>query len=143
MRNFNFPNCSHSIRLPCSTRSPVCKETCGKLFPCGHRCQRQCGPEHFHERSDCLSECSKILICGHQCANGCSEPDRHTSFCTKQCRIKCLHGSICPKSCFETCTRCLEPCPWKCSHYQCRKKCHEPCNRPPCDMRCIKKLECG
>ncbi len=142
MKRFTFKNCHHSIKLPCSTKSPVCQETCNKVFPCGHRCQRQCGIVHSHERSDCISECTKSLICGHQCANGCSEPDRHTAFCIKPCRIKCLHGHVCPKTCHEECTRCLEPCPWKCPHHQCNKKCYESCNRVPCDQRCQKRLKC-
>ncbi|RIA96822.1 hypothetical protein C1645_754039 [Glomus cerebriforme] len=139
----NFPfRCGHSSLLPCSTRLPICQETCGKSFPCGHRCQRRCGTEHSHERSDCLSECVKTLICGHQCANGCNEPNRHTAFCSERCRIKCLHGHMCPKTCHETCTRCLEPCPWRCKHHKCNKKCSEYCDRSPCDKRCTKILEC-
>ncbi|PKC05407.1 hypothetical protein RhiirA5_485610 [Rhizophagus irregularis] len=135
--------CGHSSMFPCSTRYPVCQETCGKPFPCGHRCQRQCGIEHNHERSDCLSECTKVLICGHQCANGCNEPNRHTSFCIKRCRIKCLHGRVCPKTCCEKCTSCREPCPWKCPHYKCNRKCFEVCDRIPCDKRCQIFFRCG
>ncbi|CAG8559317.1 178_t:CDS:2, partial [Funneliformis caledonium] len=142
MKLFTFANCNHSIKLPCSTKSPVCQETCGKMFDCGHLCQRQCGIEHSHERSNCTRECPKGLICGHQCANGCSEPDRHTSFCIKPCRIKCLHGHVCPKTCHEECTKCLEPCPWKCPHYVCNKRCYEFCNRHPCNKRCPRVLKC-
>ncbi|CAI2178295.1 2586_t:CDS:2, partial [Funneliformis geosporum] len=142
MKLFTFDNCNHSIKLPCSTKSPVCQETCGKMFDCGHLCHRQCGIEHSHERSNCTRECPKSLICGHQCANGCSEPERHTAFCVKSCRIKCLHGHVCPKTCHEECTRCLEPCPWKCPHSVCKKRCYEFCNRHPCNMRCPRVLKC-
>jgi hypothetical protein len=135
--------CGHRSMFPCSTRYLMCQETCGKLFPCGHRCQRLCGNEHNHERSDCLSECTKVLICGHQCANGCNEPNRHTSFCSKQCRIKCLHGRVCPKTCYEKCTSCREPCPWKCQHHKCNKRCFELCDRIPCNQRCQIVFNCG
>ncbi|GET02004.1 NFX1-type zinc finger-containing protein 1 [Rhizophagus clarus] len=141
-KEFKF-NCGHITTIPCGTRFPICQETCGKPFPCGHRCQRQCGTEHNHERSDCLSECTKVLICGHQCANGCNEPNRHTSFCSKQCRIKCMHGRVCPKACFEKCTSCREPCPWKCQHHKCNRKCFELCDRNPCTQRCQEVFKCG
>ena len=37
---------------------------------------------------------------------------------------------------------CKEPCKWGCPHFKCDKLCFEPCQRPPCNRPCPKKLRC-
>lgn len=37
----------------------------------------------------------------------------------------------------------MEPCEWSCRHFQCSKRCHEPCDRPRCNEPCRKRLKCG
>nr|CAD7415986.1 unnamed protein product [Timema poppensis] len=36
-----------------------------------------------------------------------------------------------------------EPCPWKCKHFKCKKRCSDLCDRPPCNEPCMKDLRCG
>ncbi|BFZ14774.1 hypothetical protein BsWGS_17813 [Bradybaena similaris] len=116
-----------------------CPEPCKTELACGHLCVGTCGQcsnQRLHV--DCQEKCKKILICGHECQDTCSSCPP----CTRPCETACTH-SLCPKKCGEVCSVCVEPCSWKCRHESCDELCCQPCERPPCDAQCLKRLPCG
>ncbi|XP_035285223.1 NFX1-type zinc finger-containing protein 1-like [Anguilla anguilla] len=118
-----------------------CRKKCDAELDCGHICSGNCfqcagGSAHL----PCASPCNAQLICFHRCHKGCNQG---CAPCTKPCETQCYHSKKCPKLCSEACPPCTAPCGWRCKHHQCTRLCHEPCDRPPCEVACYKKLECG
>ena len=132
--------CGHKGRVLCYQKDKaLCPEPCDAFLGCEHRCRGTCG-QCFQGRLHvaCRNDCSRILVCGHECLDKCNQCPP----CTRPCENSCQH-SKCPKRCGELCAPCREPCNWRCEHYRCTNLCSEPCNRPPCDQPCRKRLKCG
>lgn len=132
-------SCGHRLTVKCHDReelgSHVCKEKCGmKVEACGHPCTGVCSSVHAHS---CAYECRVMLICGHQCQAGCGRS--HTSICRAPCGLRCAHNKACPRSCGQLCVRCVEPCYFGSRHSRCTKRCSEPCDRLPCNMRWVSR----
>ena len=160
-------SCGHFFHGKCFIRCSYdfkCRKKCQKLLNCGHTCSKQCC-----EDCACEQKCSVILSCGHKCSGNCSScyktrihplckfdiklnrycghtvsmPCRGlTDTCNMEYSIPCAHDGPVLK-CPDLPVPCKKPCEWNCPHYRCSKLCHEICDRPPCDKRCIGKLHCG
>ncbi|XP_046388078.1 NFX1-type zinc finger-containing protein 1-like [Ischnura elegans] len=141
-------SCGHEVRLFCKETSldphPVelmlrCKELCGKILECGHKCKGtcvQCMQGRIH--ITCPENCEKKLLCGHKCTAPCSQP---CPPCKEQCHFRCDH-SQCKNNCGK-CSPCQKKCGWSCEHQTCNKNCSDFCDRPPCNEPCTRKLGCG
>ncbi|XP_030067298.1 NFX1-type zinc finger-containing protein 1 [Microcaecilia unicolor] len=139
--------CGHEQKIKCSMKQdllygrPVkCKTKCSATLECGHACPGSCYDcfgGRFHEH--CKRPCTRLLICSHTCQEPCTN---ECPPCQRVCQNRCVH-SQCKRKCGEKCIPCVEPCEWSCQHYQCSKLCSEPCDRPPCNVPCTKRLECG
>lgn len=70
--------------VPCYRDKVFCNRVCGKLLPCGHRCQRTChdGP--------CITEEQAIHGCGQPCG-------KKREFCEHTCQAPCHPGQPCPR----------------------------------------------
>ncbi|KAJ3662954.1 hypothetical protein Zmor_007268 [Zophobas morio] len=154
-------NCTKKCNEPCTTR---CREIvdCKIQAPCGHSLTRiKC----WIAKSDsarqnsatllkyCTQPCSAQLKCGHRCPGTCGECHQGRVHkrcnekqacrpCARPCPYKCQHGS-CSKRCGDACTPCKEKCTRRCSHQKCTNFCGSICNVPPCEQPCDKKLQCG
>ncbi|XP_071440457.1 NFX1-type zinc finger-containing protein 1 isoform X2 [Hetaerina americana] len=141
--------CGHLVRLFCDEVSVVpspkilmkrCKEACGKILECSHRCKGTCGQcMQGRIHIPCQEKCGRNLICGHECTVSCSQT---CPPCKKKCFVICEH-SKCKNMCGKPCAPCREQCGWQCEHKKCKKKCSELCDRLPCNEPCKKKLKCG
>ncbi|XP_046388077.1 NFX1-type zinc finger-containing protein 1-like isoform X2 [Ischnura elegans] len=141
--------CGHEIRLFCHEITDVptaavlmkrCKEPCGKILMCSHRCRGTCGQcMQGRIHLPCQEKCGRNLICGHECRVSCSQS---CPPCKEKCFVLCEH-SKCKNQCGRPCVPCQERCGWQCEHFRCNKKCSEMCDRPPCNEPCKEKLKCG
>ncbi|KAM4691833.1 NFX1-type zinc finger-containing protein 1 [Rhinophrynus dorsalis] len=139
--------CGHTEQIKCWKKRdlefgmPVkCKGPCLAMLSCGHSCPSicdTCSQGRFHET--CRHPCKRLLICSHECQEPCTN---ECPPCRRVCQNRCIH-SQCKKKCGDCCAPCMEPCEWKCQHYACSRLCSEPCDRPPCNVPCPKKLRCG
>ncbi|MEE6513878.1 hypothetical protein FKM82_021710, partial [Ascaphus truei] len=139
--------CEHTQQVKCWKKRdmdlgmPVkCREGCQATLACGHKCPGTCdtcNQGRFHE--NCKHPCKRLLICSHECQEPCTN---ECPPCKRECQNSCVH-SQCKKKCGQSCVPCVEPCEWTCQHYTCSKLCSEPCDRPPCNEPCTKKLRCG
>ncbi|XP_052785302.1 NFX1-type zinc finger-containing protein 1-like [Mya arenaria] len=132
--------CGHKAQIKCHQEdTAICPAACDGALSCDHRCRGTCG-QCFQGRLHvpCQNECMRILVCGHECQDRCSQCPP----CKRPCENQCQH-SKCPRRCGELCAPCREPCTWRCEHYKCTNICSEPCDRPPCDKACRKRLACG
>eukprot|EP00899_Mesostigma_viride_P023669 jgi/Mesvir1/4487/Mv25489-RA.1 len=143
--------CGHAAEVVCgdvrqqdgSLQLPPCKQPCKEsMNGCGHACAHKCSDDHGHEQEACAQACSTELVCRHICQAGCGKP--HSRQCERPCNLVCCHGLICSRKCHRPCIPCKEPCPWRCRHYQCSRRCYDVCDRPPCNLRCPLALpKCG
>lgn len=136
--------CGHIQEVPCyqerEPEEPPCLTKCGTALKCGHPCPGTChGCKRGRIHRPCNKKCKHILVCSHMCSEPCT---RDCPPCNRLCQNRCVH-SVCKKSCGQACAPCTEPCAWQCPHQRCSKLCHEPCDRPPCDQPCDKRLPCG
>jgi len=136
------PKCGHTLKLPCSAPlPPQCTVPCSTKLLCGHDCYGTCGECHQGRmHKPCVQSMDFPLPCGHRLHTDCvgiSVP-----VCKDPCKRKCSHRQ-CTNTCSKVCLPCFKPCEWKCQHYECTKRCEEDCDRPPCDQRCPKQLQCG
>ncbi|XP_067670298.1 NFX1-type zinc finger-containing protein 1-like [Haliotis asinina] len=131
--------CGHEKEVLCINKdTEECNVRCGETLDCGHSCEGNCYRCHEGRlHVPCQKMCKEILICGHDCGSKCS----HCPPCRMACENRCPHKR-CPKFCGEICEPCSAPCEWKCEHFKCTSLCYEPCNRPPCNEPCKKKLPC-
>ncbi|XP_066993715.2 NFX1-type zinc finger-containing protein 1 [Anabrus simplex] len=142
--------CGHEIKFPCFQHGSVdadseellsyCDAPCGKILPCGHKCNGSCSKclqGRLHTR--CTEICDKILICGHRCAAPCylSCPP-----CSQKYTYTCCHQKQ-DKRCFKKLDLCTKPCMWECEHRKCSKACGDLCTRKPCEVACKELLPCG
>ena len=140
-----LPICGHIENVLCSQKNHLqnylCKKSCNKSLPCGHKCRNLCGRScskicmeivksvcsQKHKRSvqcfqmnslgPCEQACEKVLDCGHSCKKMCFEP----------CTTKCNYISV------KT---------YPCGHKQ-RLPCYLPIEKVLCDYRCRLPLACG
>uniref|UniRef100_A0A4W3IT70 Zinc finger NFX1-type containing 1 n=1 Tax=Callorhinchus milii TaxID=7868 RepID=A0A4W3IT70_CALMI len=139
--------CNHTQEVECYIKeaarigtSVACKEKCKALLDCAHQCTgscHRCYEGRFH--ASCTQPCRRLLICSHECLEPCTN---QCPPCRRPCQNVCKH-SKCGRKCGELCTPCIEPCEWACRHYRCQRLCSEPCDRPPCNEPCRKRLKCG
>ncbi|XP_067856716.1 NFX1-type zinc finger-containing protein 1-like isoform X2 [Heptranchias perlo] len=139
--------CDHVQEVECRIKEAAkigkgvpCKEKCKTLLDCEHPCPgscHRCYEGRFHE--SCKQPCRRLLICSHECLEPCTN---QCPPCQRRCENVCKH-SKCGRKCGQLCTPCVEPCEWACRHHRCRKLCSEPCDRPPCNEPCRKRLNCG
>ena len=145
----------HVALLDCGSDpySHRCAAICGAVLSCAHQyCRGRCSDckalqtrgaasghvQHAHE---------KMKVCGHECRGSCFDHVKTgacPSRCTDSCSRACSHGSCKnPKNkhaCFEPCPSCLQPC----NTPGCALPCASPCNVPPKNVACSKKLpSCG
>eukprot|EP01114_Cavostelium_apophysatum_P013928 TRINITY_DN3479_c0_g1_i5.p1 TRINITY_DN3479_c0_g1~~TRINITY_DN3479_c0_g1_i5.p1 ORF type:complete len:1573 (+),score=432.49 TRINITY_DN3479_c0_g1_i5:735-5453(+) len=132
----NVGACGHQIKYRCGT-APVCEVKCTKTLDCDHVCPGNCS-KCSKGHQTCTKPCKKPLICGHECKKTCSQE----CSCERPCSRVCSHTS-CRNSCGELCQQCVEPCDWRCKHHKCTQSCYQVCDRPVCNKRCTKKLECN
>ena len=120
--------------------SRCCSAPCGETLMCGHLCQGTCGTcrqGRLHKR--CTEKCTRILTCGHACKSPCAD---NCPPCKEECPLLCPHGP-CGHECHNLCPPCPHKCIRQCKHQICSQLCGEPCDCPPCDKPCPKKLTCG
>ena len=117
-----------------------CSAPCGETLMCGHLCQGTCGAcrqGRLHKR--CKEKCTRILTCSHECKSSCAD---NCPPCKDKCPLLCPHGP-CDHECHKLCLPCRHKCIRECEHQKCSRLCGEPCDCPPCDKPCPKKLTCG
>ncbi|NXO14592.1 ZNFX1 protein, partial [Oriolus oriolus] len=96
----------------------------------------------------CSRPCEFRLSCGHVCARACHpyDPEHNEYQCLKPCqKVLCADGHRCPKSCYESCEKCMvkvEKTISRCGHRQ-MVPCHIPEREFKCLEPCQKKLNCG
>jgi hypothetical protein len=133
--------CGHTADVYCwEQRTRLCPEPCTDILDCDHQCSGTCGEclqGRLHKA--CQSKCGRTLVCSHPCNYPCT---KNCPACPRPCENACGH-SICQRKCGELCEPCREPCLWECEHFVCGKLCGEICDRPRCNKRCRKRLECG
>ena len=134
--------CGHTQFVPCSSNfsSHPCEEKCNVLLSCGHRCSGNCSScyeTRIHPL--CKFDIKLNRYCGHTVSTPCRGL---TDTCNMKYSIPCAHDNPVLK-CPDLPVPCKKPCEWNCPHHRCSKLCHEICDRPPCDKRCIGKLHCG
>ena len=134
--------CGHTQFVPCSSNfsSHPCEEKCNVLLSCGHRCSGNCSScyeTRIHPL--CKFDIKLNRYCGHTVSTPCRGL---TDTCNMEYSIPCAHDNPVLK-CPDLPVPCKKPCKWNCPHHRCSKLCHEICDRPPCDKRCIGKLHCG
>lgn len=148
-------NCKHIVMVECwqdvASASFHCPTPCGTVLACGHLCSGTCGRcntysadvEHTIKHTDCKKICGRPFgVCSHICKQPCHVGTACGS-CTARCEVRCAH-SRCPSTCSEPCAPCVEKCTWSCEHQgNCSLPCAAPCNRLPCNQRCVKSLTCG
>ncbi|CAL1529242.1 unnamed protein product [Lymnaea stagnalis] len=135
--NKRIPYCDHWDKVQCyvDVDSAVCKQTCGQLMVCGHKCRGGCGHCHFEgEHAPCQEMVEKTWSsCGHTSSGQCYIDTR-----VAPCPIKCSTALKCGHKCQGTCGECLSGR----VHVPCAKKCEKPlpCGHPcpgPCQMMCV------
>ena len=138
--------CGHINKVPChsSSKSHPCHFKCAasSFLSCGHKCAGEC-PDCYITRihKPCTYGINVSRFCGHTVSVQClGLEDIHPG--EMHCSANCAHRK-CSHSCNTDCPPCNEPCGWACPHYQCTKLCHEVCDRPPCNERCLNRLPCG
>ncbi|KAF7937116.1 uncharacterized protein EAE98_001430 [Botrytis deweyae] len=149
------PDCGHIVTVTCSrdVESPTfsCPTICGKILPCGHTCGSTCGQccnkkdgeVIVTEHRPCKKPCSRAFgTCNHNCQRACHS-GRECGLCSSNCEVQCSH-SKCTLKCYEACAPCIELCTWSCKHEgTCKMPCAGPCDRLPCNKRCLLQLSCG
>jgi hypothetical protein len=122
--------CSHqcSSNKCCGYIHASCRQNCGRILYCGHKCEQPCSEQCLA----CMKKCENKCV-HSRCNLKCSEP---CVPCNEPCVYECEH-SKCTKLCGELCDReaCLEPCKkvLKCGH-NCIGFCGEVC--PPVCRLC-------
>ncbi|KAK3823144.1 MAG: P-loop containing nucleoside triphosphate hydrolase protein, partial [Benniella sp.] len=152
-------SCEHEYVTECGNadNDVLCHKPCGSPLDCGHGCIRSCSEcqklttesgfglgNNRTTHGQCLTKCDLMQPCGHPCEFSC-HVGTPCPPCKQRCLKQCAHGQ-CRKSCHGLCDDdiCLQPCTWECPHYgRCEMPCGLPCNRPPCNKRCQKMLNCG
>jgi hypothetical protein len=148
-------NCQHMVMVECwkdiASASFHCPTSCSTILTCGHLCSGTCGRcntydadgKHAIKHTDCKKVCGRPFgVCNHVCKRPC-HVGTACSLCNAPCEVRCAH-SRCPSTCSEPCAPCVEKCTWSCEHRgSCSLPCAAPCNRLPCDQRCIRILHCG
>ena len=132
-----------------------CKQICGCVLPCEHKCQKKCYDCTIQKfKSDgkpnhgiCTVRLEHLLPCGHFCSGVCGHSKTECPPCKLKCTNRCVHSS-CPQHCAKPCPLCAEPCSWKCNSKhknpkRCSLLCGDICARLPCNEPCTKKLSCG
>lgn len=147
------PGCEHFVKASCgkdvTSEDYKCPTSCPQLLKCGHPCPGTCGQckpkagENIISHQKCRKICErKMGACNHTCRRPCHE-GRDCGTCSAPCEVRCKH-SKCTALCNEPCAPCVEPCTWSCEHKgSCTMPCSAPCNRLPCDVRCLRILKCG
>ena len=136
--------CGHTNKVSCSStpRDRPCGSSCSTKLSCGHECEGKCSNCYkLRIHSLCKYGLKLRHFCGHTFPVDCLKlEDTHPG--KMPCTASCTHNR-CSHNCSTDCPPCIEPCQWVCPHYQCSKLCHEMCDRPPCNERCINRLTCG
>ena len=137
-------SCGHTAKVECHTdpekAAKHCKHPCKTILACSHMCSGTCGRCHQGRlHVPCAQKCTRILFCGHPCSGACG---KNCPPCSKQCKYICPHGP-CDHKCLRCCLPCVHECTWICNHYQCSRNCGEMCDRPRCNKKCPKVLDCG
>jgi hypothetical protein len=118
----NFPRCSHSAEVPCSTdrTKARCSSQCDTDLPCGHKCIKKCHafrPNHYD----------------YQCRFPC-----------KKLKQGCTSDHNCPKRCFEICDPCdaIIEKTRSCGHVY-KMPCSDDCELIDCEVEIAKTRNCG
>ncbi|TGO88166.1 hypothetical protein BPOR_0179g00040 [Botrytis porri] len=148
------PVCGHKVTVTCSqdVESPTfnCPMICGEVLQCGHTCGSTCGQCNkkdgemiLTEHRPCKKPCGRALgTCNHNCQRACHSGG-DCGLCSSSCEVQCPH-SKCTLKCYEACAPCIELCTWSCKHEgTCKMPCAGPCDRLPCNKRCLLQLSCG
>lgn len=144
-----IPECGHEVLVQCCkepTRS-MCRKTCERLLPCGHRCSGMCC-------NPCTSQCEELVpshirpACGHAVEIPCYLKNRELSpnsnKLLSRCEMPCRKVLECEHVCAGTCGTCHQgrlhmPCQKKCGRVQiCGHSCNVDCAKtcPPCNQKC-------
>ncbi|XP_049773523.1 NFX1-type zinc finger-containing protein 1-like [Schistocerca cancellata] len=144
-----IPECGHEVVVPCCKQPSrnMCRKTCERLLPCGHRCKSMCC-------NPCTSQCEELVpsrirpACGHAVEIPCYLRSKELSpYSTKllsRCEMPCRKVLQCEHVCEGTCGACHQgrlhlPCQQKCGRVQiCGHSCNVDCakNCPPCNQKC-------
>ena len=136
--------CGHQQDQLCSTSDVplVCKERCGRLLECGHRCFGLCSDcKENASHPACVELCDKNQDCGHHCTAPCH--GGKCPPCLLPCQRSCIHGK-CSQVCSKVCDPCVKTCSSSCKHQEvsttlcCLTYAQNPCNEP-----CSRLLQCG
>ncbi|PVI08317.1 NFX1-type zinc finger-containing protein 1 [Periconia macrospinosa] len=148
------PSCKHTVKVACSVdvtgKGYRCSNPCSTTLPCGHLCPGTCSSCHCNDaegkvatsHQKCTKPCGRRFgTCNHSCQKACH--GKNCGPCLSPCEVRCQH-SKCTLRCHEPCAPCVERCTWECQHRgRCNMPCSAPCNRLPCDQRCLRNLSCG
>ena len=138
-------SCGHYQDQLCSTEYEplICKEKCGTLLDCGHRCNGLCSEcKEITSHLQCTALCGKGHGCGHSCTAPCHGGTTCPP-CVLPCQRSCSHGK-CQQSCGKICDPCIRRCSSTCKHSGgdtticCLTYAQVPCNEP-----CSRLLLCG
>ena len=150
-----LPGCGHQTEMFCGEdeKEIQCTSICGGILQCRHStCANPCHtctvieprPDGRPSHLPCRQRCDKdFSTCSHRCSRPCHPGDDNCGVCTQQCQLGCVH-SRCTGKCGQDCVPCVESCTWNCSHIgECTMPCGAPCDRLPCNKRCLLPLDCG
>ncbi|KAK3947200.1 hypothetical protein QBC32DRAFT_355035 [Pseudoneurospora amorphoporcata] len=149
------PGCGHKLVIECfkdvTSAIFLCPTACGHTLPCSHPCPGTCGRCRSEPREGkptfrhqvCQKVCARpYSTCNHLCPKKCHQGNDCGS-CERSCEVQCPH-SRCSSQCQKPCAPCIERCAWSCQHQgSCTMPCAAPCDRLPCDERCVRLLKCG
>ncbi|XP_052816634.1 NFX1-type zinc finger-containing protein 1-like [Mya arenaria] len=112
-----------------------CNGSCGKILPCGHKCDYTCHEICPPCNKTCQWKCSHNIPCKKKCYESCDG-------CLQRCKYRCSHTKHCDTSCPDACLieGCNKPCQklLECNH-NCAGICGEKCVCITCSSDRIKE----